>query len=392
MHRLISAIQLQSVVKPGKHTTRLILDAGLDHDQIWDAAQMSAHGIQPLPAPPKDYVQQVLQKVQKAGVQIITMWDDAYPPLLREIYAPPAVLYAKGTIPDWNASPTVAMVGTRHCSDQSVQVAGVLAQGLAAGGAIVVSGGAVGIDKAAHLGTLQANGITVDIMPCGVDVNYPAANQYMRTDIIQHSGLLLSEYPPGTPVTRGVFQLRNRLIAGISAAVCVVEAPLRSGSLITARWARDQGRDLYVVAGSLSDDRYAGSHELLREGAELLLDAAQVLQDLQGRFSGKADLDKARTAQAAAVQALHQPESEYFPPEPPLRETEPIACPSYASDAAKQMYHFLTDGALSLEELAEKAGCPVGIALSQLTELELLGCVTALPGPAYAIKETGRNR
>lgn len=392
MQRLISAIQLQAVVKPGNHTTRRILEAGLDHQQIWDAAQMKAHGIAPLPAPPKDYAQQVLQKVQQAEMQVITMWDENYPPLLREIYAPPAVLYVKGSVPDWNAFPAVAMVGTRHCSEQSLQVAGLLAQGLAAGGAIVVSGGAVGIDRAAHLGALRADGITVAVMPCGIDINYPASNQNMREDIIQHGGLLLSEYPPGTPVTRGVFQLRNRLIAGISAAVCVVEAPQRSGSLITARWARDQGRDLYVVAGSLSDDRYAGSHELLREGADLLLDAAQVLQGMQGRFDGKIDADKARIAQAQAVQALHQPEPERFPPEPPPEETVPIACPSYASDAAKQMYHFLTGGALPLEELAEKAGCPVGIALSQLTELELLGCVTALPGPAYAIKETGRNR
>ena len=395
MQHKIQALRLLAAARPGNAVTRRILDEGLSVEQIWDEQIMAAHGIRPLKPSSYEQAQQLLERAMQAGMTVITMWDREYPPLLRQIYAPPAVLFAKGTVPDWERAPAVSLVGTRDCSEQSCDIAHALAQGLAAAGAVVVSGGARGIDRAAHLGALQAGGITVDVMPCGIDVSYPAENHMMRQDIVQHAGLLLSEYPPGTRVTKGAFSMRNRLLAGISAATCVVEAPQRSGALITARWARDQGRDLYVVAGALSDERYAGSYELLREGADLLLDAGQILEGLQGRFAGEFDADTARRVQVQAMQQMRHPVTEEQTPPVTAPADEPmqrVECPDYASDAAKQMYHFLTDGPLPLAQLAEQAGCAVGEALAQMTELEILGCVVPLPGPAYAIKETGRIR
>lgn len=394
MQHLVNALRLQAAIHPGNAVTRRILDAGLQPEQIWDEQVMAAHGIKPLKDSPPEAAQRLLGQLEEAGIGLLTMWDERYPPLLRQIYAPPAVLFFKGTLPDWQQAPAVAIVGTRHCSEQGGHTAHMLAQGFAAGGAIVVSGGAVGIDKAAHLGALQAGGITVAVMPCGVDVSYPAANRLMREDIVQHGGLLLSEYPPGCGVNKGSFAMRNRLIAGICAATCVVEAPQPSGALNTARWARDQGRDLYVVAGPLSDEGYAGSHALLRDGADVLLDAGLVLQGLQGRFAGSFDAEKATRAQLQAAQQQKQAAEPSPPPAPePVPEVlQRVECPPYASDAAKQMYRFLADGPLPLPQLAEKAGCTVGAALAQMTELEILGCVVPLPGPAYAIRETGRNR
>ena len=390
---LFSAIQLHLALRAGSPVTGQILRAGLSPQQVWDPEQMRAHGLAPLPAPDPEAAQQCLQRVRSFGMRVITAWDEAYPPLLREIYAPPLVLFAVGTPPDWS-QPTVAMVGTRHSMPESVQVTQVLARGLAAGGAIVVSGGAVGIDRAAHEGALAAGGVTVDVMPCGLDISYPRANETLRQEIVKSGGLLLSEYPPGVAVNRGCFGLRNRLIAGMCAATCVIEAPAVSGALITARLARDQGRDVYAVAGDLLSEQYAGSRDLLRDGAVTLIDAVQVLQDLEPRFPGKTDWKAAALAQEECRLQLKGTADPPPPPAPMPRPipTHPVACPETVSPAAAQVYELLKDGPLSPWELAERIGQPAGTILARLTELEISGCVEALPGPAYAIRQTGRNR
>ena len=392
LNALTAALCLQAAAGSGTKLPAKIRKAGLTPLDAWDPEQMKRCGLPPLksrmtPAQAED----ILYRADRLGIRVITLWDEAYPPLLRQIYAPPAVLYLRGTVPDWTKQPAVAMVGTRFCSQEGLAVSGMLAQGLAAGGAIVVSGGAVGIDQAAHEGAMDAGGITVDVMPCSVEMRYPAKNAAMRQRIVETGGLLISEYPPGTPVTRGSFAVRNRLIAGICAATCVVEAPAVSGALITARLAADQGRDVFAVAGSLMDQRYEGSRALIRDGAEVLLDAAQVLACVAGRYTGQVDLQAAAMRQMTIQQMPPLPE-EPAAPAPAEGPAEPAPCPADASAEAAQIYQILLKGPASLAQLTQQTGQDAGQLLVRLTELEIAGCIRTQPGPTYSVIQTGRNR
>ena len=391
---LVSALCLQASAGPGTKLPAKIWQAGLLPTDAWDPEQMKRCGLPPLKSRmTPGQAEDILYRADRLDVRVITMWDDAYPPLLRQIYAPPAVLYMRGTIPDWTKQPAVAMVGTRFCSREGLSVAGMLAQGLAAGGAIVVSGGAVGIDQAAHEGAMEAGGVTIDVMPCSVEMRYPAKNAAMRQRIVETGGLLVSEYPPGTPVTRGSFAVRNRLIAGICAATCVVEAPAVSGALITARLAADQGRDVFAVAGSLMDQRYEGSRALIRDGAEVLLDAAQVLACVAGRYAGQVDLQAAAMRQMTIQQMPPLPQEPAAPDPAPAEEpAQPVPCPADASAEAAQIYQILTEGPASLAQLTQRTGQDAGQLLVRLTELEIAGCIRTQPGPTYTVIQTGRNR
>ena len=179
----------------------------------------------------------ILNRVVEAGDWVLTPDDALYPNGLRRLPDRPTALYCRGTMPDMDIHLTVAVVGTRHCSDEGWQETYRLAAELAAGGAIVVSGGAKGIDAAAHAGALESGGITVAVMGCPVDERYPVENVALRERIVADGGLLMSEYPHGQPY-RCVYEIRNRLLAGMSHGVCLGETPTRSGARITALGAR----------------------------------------------------------------------------------------------------------------------------------------------------------
>ena len=209
---------------------------GLSKKQIELLADKSADG-----------ADKILGDCQRLGLRILTMQDADYPARLRGFFEPPCLLYVKGTLPAFDEEVAVAMVGTRACTPYGTQSAEKIAYGLAKQGALVVSGAARGIDSAAHRGALRAGGVTVAALGNGLDVVYPEENAGLYRDIAA-TGALLSEYPPGTAAEGWHFPIRNRIISGLCLATVVVEAPLeRSGALITANTALEQGRDVFAV-------------------------------------------------------------------------------------------------------------------------------------------------
>ncbi len=209
----------------------------------------------------------------------ISLDEEKFPLRLKEIPDPPAILYYRG-VPPMSAPPHIAIVGTRKATAAGKEIAHRLAKDLAAAGAVIISGLAIGIDTAAHQGALAAGGRTVAVLANGLDNIYPTQNTRLAEEIIKNGGTIISEYAPGTPPYKTNFLARNRLVSGLSLGVIVVEAPFKSGALSTASHALEQNRDVFVVPGPINQENYAGAHSLLRAGARLITSAAEVLDDL----------------------------------------------------------------------------------------------------------------
>ncbi|MCD6319222.1 MAG: DNA-processing protein DprA [Candidatus Desulfofervidaceae bacterium] len=218
------------------------------------------------------------EKLKQLDVELITYADNRYPSLLKEIYDPPFLLYVKGNV-ELLHTPCVAIVGTRRASFYGIKTATRLAVELAEAGITVVSGLARGIDTAAHKGALQAKGKTIAVLGCGMDIVYPPENKKIYADIARQ-GAIISEFPLGTPPVARNFPIRNRIITGLSLGVIVVEAALKSGSLITARLALEQGREVFAVPGQIDTFHSKGTHSLIKQGAKLVETIADVLEEL----------------------------------------------------------------------------------------------------------------
>lgn len=213
-------------------------------------------------------------KWDKTGIKIITIYDDEYPELLKNIYNPPAVLFYRGSI---CTNKHLAIVGSRKFSVYGKSVAQTLAADLAKKGFVIVSGAARGIDTFAHCGALP-HGKTVAVLGCGVDIAYPRENKKMLDEIAE-SGAVVSEYAPGTQPLAAFFPARNRIISGLSAGTIVIEAAKRSGSLITAEMALSEGRDVFAVPGSIYSDQSAGCNHLIQQGAKLVTCAQDIYEE-----------------------------------------------------------------------------------------------------------------
>ncbi|MBU6427688.1 MAG: DNA-processing protein DprA [Cyanobacteria bacterium REEB65] len=222
---------------------------------------------------------------QRPAASLLTPADAGYPKRLLQLYDPPSSLYFCGAIPSWNR--VVAIVGTRRCTAYGRRIASQLAAGLARHGVLVLSGLAWGIDAAAHTGALEAFGQTCAILASGPEECHPRCNLHLYRQMLEHGQCHLSEYPPGTPPEKFRFRERNRLIAAIAHAVVVVEAPAVSGALLTARFAADQtATEVFVVPGPADAPTFAGSHSLLREGARLVTNHRDILEDLSWHSQG----------------------------------------------------------------------------------------------------------
>lgn len=219
-----------------------------------------------------------LERLDRLGIQAITLRDDEYPAMLAEIAAPPPVLYIKGTLTGEDST-AIAIVGTRKMSSYGREVATRIAAGLAAHGVTVVSGMARGVDSVAHNAALQQGGRTIAVLGSGLDVIYPAEHRQLA-ERIAGSGAVISDFPPGTAPDAQNFPARNRIIAGLSLGTVVVEAPARSGALITVDFALDQGREVFAVPGSVLSAASDGANHLLREGARAVRSAEDILEDL----------------------------------------------------------------------------------------------------------------
>jgi DNA processing protein len=217
-----------------------------------------------------------LERLEQLGSRVITLEHEEYPPLLKSVFAPPPMLFVMGDLaPSMQGG--VAIVGSRAFSPYGRRVAQEVARDLALAGKSVISGLARGIDTAAHQAALEAGGHTVGVLGCGLDRAYPPENRDLIREMA-HKGAVISEFPLGTPPAAGNFPVRNRVISGLSQAVVIVEAGRKSGSLITARHALDQGREVFAVPGPVGSPQSEGCHDLIRQGARLLSSAADLLE------------------------------------------------------------------------------------------------------------------
>jgi len=217
-------------------------------------------------------------------INTVKITDAEYPSLLKEIPDVPGIFYLLGELPD-DKIPKIAIVGTRKAGAVGRRFAKELAQKLAESGVIIVSGLAMGIDTAAHEGAVLAGGKTIAVLANGLDRIYPAQNENLAKKIIELGGAIISEYPAGTEAFKNNFLERNRIVSGLSVATIVIEAPERSGSIVTARLAAEQGREVFVVPGSIDNPNYRGSHQLIRDGAILVSSIEDIIEDLGDKIS-----------------------------------------------------------------------------------------------------------
>lgn len=296
------------------------------------------------------------------GVQILAYTGTDYPQSLQNLSDKPLVLYVKGELPQANYA--LAIVGSRRCTEYGVRAAACFAQAMTREGIPIISGGAKGIDTAAHEACLQAGGTTVAVLGCGLDIAYPSENAKLFARIAEQ-GALVTEYPPGVPPIAANFPARNRIIVGLSQAVLVAEAGKRSGAVITANIAADEGREVYCVPGNIFDGSSIGCHELIRTGAKLV----DMPQDI---------LDDKRSWQQAMNRRITQPSIFDCAPQEPKPAPAPVT-----TELGAKLLALLQAGALSLEKLTEQSGVAFAAVSMELLDLQAAGLVATDQAQRY---------
>lgn len=329
--------------------------------------------------------QLIVERTAKGGGWMLTPEDKLFPSLLRSIPGVPLVLYGRGEMPNFDLLPSIAVVGTRETSGYGRRATALLAGGLALGGMVVVSGGARGVDAVAHEAALSAGGVTVAVQACGLDIGYPKSNEELRQRIAR-SGAVISEFPPGTQALKHHFPMRNRLISGLALGTCVTEAPERSGALITARHAFEQGRDVYAVAGDMLTGRSGGTDKLIRQGARLVTGAEEILSEYEARFPDILNPKAAAHVRGDPRFRLYDTREEAPIPATAEPVSSPAVCPAGVSDGAKTVYASVTDKPQTMGQIIAQTGLSAPQVMTALTELEMQECVQCLPGQLYVLR------
>jgi len=299
----------------------------------------------PLDAGASASIEETLAWAAQAGNHILTLVDNAYPKALLDISDPPIVLYAKGRI-ELLSKTSIAIVGSRNATAQGVANAERFSEALSGAGLTVISGMALGIDAAAHEGAMRAGaGSTVAVIGTGADIVYPARNRALAHRIAEE-GCILTEYPLGVPAIASNFPRRNRLISGLARGVLVIEAAAQSGSLITARMAAEQGRDVFAIPGSIHSPLSKGCHQLIKQGAKLVESAQDILEEMGQHH----------------VSAPSVPSAEH---------------------SADPLLDAMGYDPVDMDTLASRSGLDAGALNAKLLSMELEGLVETLPGGAY---------
>ena len=334
---------------------------------------------------------EVLATCKMNGWQVVPYDDPHYPERLRSIFNPPAVLYVDGELPDIDNSIVIGIVGTRRASDYAVKAADVMSRGIAERGAIVASGGALGVDTAAHNGAMLAGGKTIAVLGCGLGTKYLMENKPLR-DAVVKNGALITEFQPFTPASKYTFPIRNRIISGISLGVLVVEASVKSGSLITANYALEQGKDVFALPCSILDPAFAGTNKLIDDGAIVATKPLDLLYPYAEEYGGKIDevksvgkimretgdksanvYGKARDISFDNLQAGRK-----------KREARQKAA-AELSGKTKAVFNALGEEYQSADEISRAAGLSIGEALTALTALEIAGLAASAGGKRYRL-------
>ncbi len=401
MNDTVYWIWLSEALKPGEKTLELISYYDWNAEEIYKASvrDIFALGIYTLQkvkkfkAYPLENAIKSYNDAVSTGIKIITPRSEFFPEQLKKIDNAPLVLYLRGDEAVLKNELSISVVGAREASDYGCAVAKALSSALAAKGFTIVSGGARGIDSEAHFGALEEGGKTVCVMGCGLNVNYLAELNTMREKIAKN-GAVISEYPPKAPASRTTFPVRNRIISGLTLGTIVVEAGERSGSLITARLALEQGKDVFAVPGDLVHSSFLGTNKLIRDGAIPVFSPNDILEEYYSEYYDKIvdktrfpDDEIIRRAQKYLLKHKQETAEKMSANVNEKKNNEKVKreAPDYLTEEAKKIYAVLTNEPIHVDLLSEQSGLTVAQTLSALTELEVYSLVTALSGRRYTI-------
>ena len=368
-HSLRDWIALTFVTGVGSRTAAMLIDKFGSPSSVFGA---SSHALESAglkretidaikSSETRDKAAREIEELARLGGQALCLTDERYPTLLRETYDPPIVIYCLGDISAAFTQPCVAVVGSRRCSTYGRNVAEKLSREIAERGITIVSGLARGVDSAAHRGALEGRGLTVGVMGTGLDSVYPKENRKLAERILE-KGALITEFPLATPPVSQNFPFRNRVISGVSLGVMVVEAAERSGSLITARLAFEQGRDVFAVPGNITSGKSFGPNYLIKDGAKLVQTWRDVIEELPADI--KATILSAERGESRVKQLVIDDVA--------LSESE-----------RKLMKMLSADEPVHIDHLISKSGLSLGDLMGALLQLEMTDRIRQLPGKSF---------
>lgn len=402
---LIYWIWFAQLKKLSKSQKQWLLEYFRDPEEIYHSEPKCYKGIngmtqeilQVLEQKDLDEARKILNQCEEKGIGILTFLDNAYPVKLRNTIDAPMVLYYRGNLPDWENVPVIGIVGTRKATPYGMNTALRFGRQIAACGAIVVSGGASGIDTIAMQGAMETGRPVVGVLGCGVDVVYPKSNRQMFENVLQN-GCLISEYPPGTQAYSWHFPERNRIISGMSNGLLVVEAPERSGALNTAHHAMEQGRDVFAVPGNVDVAACAGSNALLQEKAAPALSGWDVVRQYEALYPGRIHNCSmpdpiTKVAQKPAIPQIlknswtHTDKKSIDKEEKSTYSVLNTAKPALSETEASVLSQ-ITREVSCMDDIIDRTQLPAGTVKSALTKLVLKGLVVSHPGGCVSLKET----
>ena len=362
------------------------------------------------------YCDKLISEYRKKGIGIICYESPEYPAMLKLLSCPPAVLYYKGNIGCFRGRVAAAVVGARKTSEYGLFVCDKICRELVSAGILIVSGFAVGTDITAHLAAVSQNSPTACILGCGIDYNYPRENEKYRDAVLNSGGVFISEFPPGTSPKPGYFPIRNRILAGLSHGIIIIEASEKSGSLVTANIGIEEGRSIYCLPpANILSPAYAGNIMMLSEGAEPIYSISELIRSLktdpivqcvsEDEYDSGYETDIENETDEVIDDISEPDQTELASDE----ETEPAAEAAHEepavienddaekaaetnkdysglTDIQQKIINSLSKGELHADLLAEAVGTDAVTLMMELTELEIMGSITSLPGKMYRIK------
>ncbi|MBQ3088655.1 MAG: DNA-processing protein DprA [Clostridia bacterium] len=422
-------IRLQRILKPGSHKLREVLDTFGDIERItalslkeWiESRILTTAELARINKISNDEIYEIIKYCKFNEIRIITPEDTEYPTNFKYIENPPVVIYARGNTLD-NTAPTIGIVGARKATEFGHKAAYSLGARLALAGFTVVSGGAVGVDSMAHAGAMKAGGSTVVVLGCGLDTKYLMSQDSLRKKA-EICGTVISEFEPKTPASRYTFPIRNRIISALSCGVVVIEAGRKSGALITATYAMEQGKELFALPGNINEPQYGGTNDLLKDGAFLLSDADDITEVYLGRFpdklkSGERLTKEIRQGYVEELKRMTLSKTSYDNPKIDIQKEERPKSPSpdvspkpqsvkaeqekqkkqenseisftptpaeamTCSNEAKKIYNSFKENTEFSDTLSQRSGVTGGKFIAAITELELFGFIKAVPVGQY---------
>lgn len=372
-------------------------------EKLWKSCKfLTSADVSKLVAASLDKAKEIFEYCAEKNYTLLPLTGEDYPKCLKEIYAPPALLYVKGSLPDFDDRLSISVVGTRKASNYGLRNAYIISYGLSKAGAIIVSGGAYGVDSASHDAALRAGGVTVCVLGCGIERRYLKQNEKMR-ELVTKNGALISEYPPKYPVYPYNFPVRNRIISALSNAVAVIEAGAQSGALITANAAAEQGKTVFALMGNVDSPLSAGTNALIKDGAVPITGFEDIIDNFSDRYKIEyPDIDFAiinndlSSLSESEKDVVKEKKPANLKPHKAVENKENITLkkPKSADDLKKydlsgdavKIYKIFKDKPVHVDSMVLQTGMPVFRVLSAVTELEMADLITGIQGRQYMIK------